>query len=100
MKDVYQQVYDLLLTIPRGKVATYGAIGRRLGINPRYVGRILHVNPNAPRVPCHRVVKSDGSLAGGYALGGNDGQRKCLEGEGVLFVCPDKVERSSMITTL
>lgn len=87
----YQSVYQLLLAIPKGKVTTYGAIGKKLGINPRFVGRILHVNPDAPRVPCHRVVKSDGRLAGGYALGGNDGQRALLIEEGVTFRAPDIV---------
>jgi len=94
--DIYQEVYDLLLTIPRGKVTSYGAIGRKLGINPRYVGRILHLNPGAPSVPCHRVIRSDCRLAGGYALGGNAGQREHLEAEGVVFVSQDRVSRDCM----
>jgi len=56
--------------IPKGKVGTYGDIAKALG-NPRssrQVGRFLHLNPHAPKVPCHRVVQSDGRL-GGYAKG-------------------------------
>lgn len=101
MRDArYQAVYDLLLTVPRGKVTTYGAIAKKLGLNPRHVGRILHVNPDAPRVPCHRVVKSDGRLAGGYALGGNEGQKKRLAEEGVVFVSDDRVSADSVLLNL
>lgn len=85
MKDLHP-VYKLLLRIPKGKVTTYGAIGKQLGLNPRHVGRILHLNKGAPKIPCHRVIKSDGSIASGYAFGGPDEQRKILESESVKFV--------------
>lgn len=96
MKPVYQQVYDILVTIPRGKVTTYGSIAKKLNINPRYVGRILHVNPHAPEVPCHRVVKSDGTFAGGYAMGGTPEQMKRLADEGV-HLAGERVVRSDII---
>lgn len=73
--------------IPRGKVTTYAGLARAIG-RPRAaraVGNALNKNPYAPKVPCHRVVASDGRL-GGYA----DGLRKkiaLLEREGV------KIER-------
>ncbi|MCS4537544.1 MAG: MGMT family protein [Thaumarchaeota archaeon] len=69
-KITASQVYSLTSMIPKGKVGTYGDIARTLG-NPRssrQVGRFLHLNPHAPKVPCHRVVHSDGRL-GGYAKG-------------------------------
>ena len=53
-----------------GKVVTYQELARALE-NPkacRAVGNAMHKNPYAPAVPCHRVVKSDGSL-GGFADG-------------------------------
>lgn len=84
MKNLHP-IYQLLLKIPKGKVTTYGAIGKKLGLNPRHVGQILHVNPDAPKVPCHRVVRHDGSLAIGYALGGLKIQKQMLEKEGVKF---------------
>lgn len=99
MKPIYQQVYDVLMTIPRGKVTTYGGIGKKLQINPRYVGRILHMNPNAPQVPCHRVVMSGGKLAGGYARGGNAGQMEILESEGVRFK-GDRVLHEYLLSSL
>ncbi len=63
-------VYDLLLKIPPGKVSTYGDLAKALG-HPsasRVIGRILGNNPNPIKVPCHRIVKSDGKL-GGYRYG-------------------------------
>ena len=63
------EVYDLLLKIPAGKVSTYGDLAKALG-NPlasRQVGRILGRNPNPIKVPCHRVVMSDGKV-GGYSM--------------------------------
>jgi len=58
------KVYGLCKQIPAGKVSTYGEIARKLRSSPRAVGQALRCNPNAPIVPCHRVVKSDGSLGG------------------------------------
>jgi len=53
--------------IPRGKVTTYGLIAKKLDTKAyRAVGNACRNNPYAPRVPCHRVVKSDGTI-GGFA---------------------------------
>ena len=62
-----QQVWELCKKIPKGKVTTYKEIGKKLGKGQVYraVGNALKKNPDAPNTPCHRVVKSDGSL-GGY----------------------------------
>lgn len=66
-----QKVYELCSKIPKGKVSTYGAIAKKLklgGLGARAVGNALNKNPYAPRVPCHRVVASDGGI-GGFASG-------------------------------
>ena len=79
------EVYDLLLKIPAGKVSTYGDLAKALG-NPlasRQVGRILGRNPSPIKVPCHRVVMSDGKI-GGYFYG-SDRKRELLEEEGISF---------------
>jgi len=89
-------VYQLLLKIPKGRVTTYGAIGKQLGLNPRHVGQILNVNKGAPKIPCHRVIKSDGTIASGYAFGGPGMQRQMLEKEGVVFQ-KNKVAKSCFI---
>lgn len=64
-----QKIYDLLLQIPKGKVTTYKALAKQVKTRGyRAVGQIVGKNPNAPEVPCHRVVRTDGGL-GGYAFG-------------------------------
>jgi len=80
-----EDVYSMLLTIPKGKVSTYGDLAKALG-NPfasRHVGRILSKNPNPIKVPCHRVVMSNGKI-GGYALG-TQKKKELLQNEGVIF---------------
>jgi O-6-methylguanine DNA methyltransferase len=84
MNKTYQEVYDALRQVPKGKVTTYGAIGRKVMINPRQVGYILHRNPEPETIPCHRVVKSDGTIASGFAFGGPDIQAAMLSQEGVV----------------
>lgn len=84
-EDARSAVFELLRYIPAGKVATYKAIARHVGIHPRQVGRILHTNTNPEIYPCHRVVHSDGRTAAGFAFGGPGKQRALLEREGVVF---------------
>ena len=63
------KVYVICKKVPKGKVTTYKAIADALGVKAyRAVGAVLHINPYAPIVPCHRVVMSDGHL-GGFARG-------------------------------
>jgi methylated-DNA-[protein]-cysteine S-methyltransferase len=59
-----KKVYALTKKVPRGKVTSYSAIAKKLGSSPRAVGQALRVNPFAPVVPCHRVVKADGTIGG------------------------------------
>lgn len=78
-----ERCYEVLRVVPRGKVTTYGAIARALGSRAfRAVGRAMNVNPYAPEVPCHRVVKSDGKI-GGFASG-SEKKIKMLQSEGVV----------------
>lgn len=64
-----EKLYNLLTQIPRGYVTTYKDLAQKLKTKGyRAVGNIVGANPNAPEVPCHRVVRSDGGL-GGYAFG-------------------------------
>jgi len=70
MKTFTEKVYSVVAKIPRGRTMTYAEVARRAG-NPRAyraVGNIMHNNPDMKRVPCHRVVRSDGDT-GGYARG-------------------------------
>lgn len=82
----FQQVYDLVQTVPAGKVTTYGAVAKALGTpDARRVGRALHANPDASKTSCHRVVFSTGKLARGYAFGGPNEQMRKLQSEGITF---------------
>jgi methylated-DNA-[protein]-cysteine S-methyltransferase len=62
-------VYAVVCKIPEGKVLTYAEVAKRVG-SPnacRAVGNALNKNYN-PKIPCHRVIRSDGSI-GGYNRG-------------------------------
>lgn len=83
-----QKIYQLVKTIPSGKVATYGQLALLAG-RPRasrIVGAALAKAPAG--LPCHRVLYRDGSLCCQQAFGGKEVQRRLLEKEGVLFL-PD-----------
>ena len=70
VSDFQKKVYKVVSTIPLGQVRSYSWVAKKIG-SPRAVravGTALKNNPFAPLVPCHRVVKSDGSL-GGYSRG-------------------------------
>lgn len=61
-----QKVYNLLKKVPKGRVTTYKILAEAIGTKAyRAVGQAMRCNPHTPIVPCHRVVKSDGSI-GGY----------------------------------
>jgi methylated-DNA-[protein]-cysteine S-methyltransferase len=82
-----ERVYALTKQIPKGKVATYGQLAMLAG-SPgaaRAVGMCMKTNQNAPIVPCHRVVASDGSLTGYSAGNGISTKYELLRKEGVLF---------------
>ncbi len=68
MPTVNEKVYSTLKKVPKGKVVSYKELARICKTSPRAIGRIMNVNKNAPKVPCHRVVNADGKL-GGYAFG-------------------------------
>ena len=77
-----QKVWAVCARVPRGKVTTYAAIARRLGTQAyRAVGNALNKNPYAPKIPCHRVVGSDGRLTG--FAGGLPKKEQLLTNEGV-----------------
>ena len=81
-----QRVYDLLLTIPKGKVITYGQIAELMGNRAwaRAVGNALHGNPDGDRYPCHKVVNSCGELSFSDAFGGIGEQKRRLEADGIV----------------
>jgi methylated-DNA-[protein]-cysteine S-methyltransferase len=70
MASFSELVWQATRRIPKGKVATYSVIAKLIKRPKavRAVGNALNKNPYAPAVPCHRVVRSDGSV-GGFASG-------------------------------
>jgi len=76
--------------IPRGEVRTYTEIAVQIGHpnSARAVANACGQNPYPPIVPCHRVVRSDGSLGGYSAEGGVETKRRLLSDEGVEFSAP------------
>jgi len=77
-----EKCYELLRQIPQGKVTTYREMASALGTKAwRAVGTAMAKNNNLIITPCHRVVRSDGSI-GQYALGTNK-KTELLENEGV-----------------
>ena len=84
---VFERIYQVVTTIPEGRVATYGKVALLAG-NPRWarvVGYALHNNPAPQVIPCHRVVNREGRVAKAFAFGGGEAQRVLLEKEGVIF---------------
>lgn len=80
-----RKIYEAVMKIPQGRVATYGQIAQMAGDKnmARAVGNALHKNPDPDRIPCYRVVNSKGELAGEFAFGGAEAQAKLLEAEGI-----------------
>lgn len=85
-----KKVYKICKKIPLGYISTYKEIAKQIGKPKAYraVGTALSINPYAPIVPCHRVVKSDGSLGGFFGSVGKKllkKKQKLLEKEGIKF---------------
>lgn len=81
MKKLKKLVFDVVKTIPKGKVTSYSEIGKVVRIHPRIVAKILASNKDTDSIPCFRVVRKDGNLSG-YVLGVEE-KIKRLKVEGV-----------------
>jgi len=77
------KVWKYLKTIPKGKVKTYKQVA--IGINrpksARAVANACGKNPYAPKIPCHRVIRTDGSLGGYTGKGGTKTKKMLLKRE-------------------
>ena len=85
--DSYEKIWETVRKIPRGKVATYGGIGRLSGLpgQARLVGYALHSLPHGFDLPWHRVINSQGKISLPKIGGHFERQRKLLAKEGVKF---------------
>ena len=85
----FRAVYEIVAQVPRGRVVSYGQIARLLG-SPRAARQAGWAMRQCPdELPWHRVVMSDGSIAGG---GWSDLRRALLEDEGVPFLPDGRVD--------
>ncbi|CAK0877648.1 unnamed protein product [Prorocentrum cordatum] len=100
-------VWRAACLVPRGCTSTYGCLARLLGHGwcPQTVGQALKRNPHAPEVPCHRIVRADGTLGGYFGGAGADDPRvrtkvRLLREEGVRLqaagAAPPRVHASCM----
>ena len=81
------KVWRYLKTIPKGKVKTYLDVAKSIG-KPRAfraVGNAVGKNPYPLKIPCHRVIRSDGSLGGYSGKGGISKKRQLLKSEKVFI---------------
>uniref|UniRef100_A0AAV1TNM7 Methylated-DNA--protein-cysteine methyltransferase n=1 Tax=Peronospora matthiolae TaxID=2874970 RepID=A0AAV1TNM7_9STRA len=95
------RVYEIISTIPAGKVSTYGGVARMLHSGPRCVGQALRKNPFAPEVPCHRVVTTSLDIGGFQGTTGEDSscvqkKRTLLAKEGVVFTTEHKIDAACL----
>lgn len=93
----YQQaILRLLAEVPKGKVVTYGDLAKEIARRDskwsphsnQAVGTTMKNNPCGPYIPCHRVIKSDGSIGNfrGGAKGAVDEKIRMLRDEGVVVI--------------
>jgi methylated-DNA-[protein]-cysteine S-methyltransferase len=81
------KVWSYLMKIPKGKLKTYAQVAKAIG-KPKAVRAVANAigkNPFPPKIPCHRVIRSDGKLGGYSAKGGIKTKKKLLKNEGFSF---------------
>ena len=92
-KDFFQNVFDIVRLIPKGRVTSYGSIAKYLGTgkSARMVGWAMNASHRAhPKIPAHRVVNSSGILTGKHHFGNPFKMQQLLEKEKIK-VKEDKV---------
>lgn len=84
-----QKIWQVVLSIPKGKVASYGQVAQMAGLGrqARYIGRALGKLPSGHQIPWYRVLRSNGQIAFPEGSEQFERQKKRLEQEGI------KVER-------
>ncbi len=73
------KVWKEIKKIPYGMTTTYNNIAKKLNLHPRQIGRICGENKLLLHIPCHRVIRSDGSLGGYSSKGGTSLKKKILK---------------------
>ena len=95
VSSFFEQVFDVVRLIPKGRVTSYGAIAAALGtkLSARMVGWAMNASHTmTPKVPAHRVVNRNGMLSGKMHFASPDQMQELLEKEGVQVVADKVVE--------
>ena len=81
------KVWKYLKKIPLGSIKTYAQVAKAIGkpLAVRAVANAVGKNPYSPQIPCHRVIRSNGSLGGYSGKGGIKTKKKLLKKEGIIF---------------
>ncbi len=89
-----QRIHATVDGIPRGRVASYGQVAKEAGLpgRARLVGRLLRELPKGSRLPWHRVLRADGTIA---VREGDSEQRRRLRKEGVTVTTEGRVDLST-----
>ena len=77
------KIWNYLKKIPKGRVKTYSQVAKAIG-KPKAIRAVANAigrNPYSPSIPCHRVIRSDGSLGGYSGKGGIKQKLKLLRSE-------------------
>jgi methylated-DNA-protein-cysteine methyltransferase related protein len=93
MNHLYSAIYDIVRLVPYGRVTSYGAIAKCLGVagGARFVGWAMNASHQVlPSVPAHRVVNRNGMLTGKHHFPQTESMQQRLEEEGILVV-DDKI---------
>jgi len=91
-RGVFAKIRETVKQIPKGRVSTYGRIAKMVGIkNVRVVGWAMRSHRD-PTIPCHRIIRKDGTLAPNFSAGGWQGQKKRLMDEGICFIVKNQVD--------
>jgi methylated-DNA-[protein]-cysteine S-methyltransferase len=79
------KVWNYLKKIPRGRLKTYSQVAKGIGkpLAVRAVANAIGKNPYPPKIPCHRVIRSDGSLGGYSGKGGIKTKNMLIKKEGI-----------------
>ena len=76
---IQKKVWQELTKIKIGKTKSYGEIAKKFKLSPRHIGKICGQNKIPLVIPCHRVIRSDGTLGGFSSPGGTKTKKKMLK---------------------
>ena len=81
------KTWNYLKKIPRGKLKRYSLLAKAIGkpLAVRAVANAIGRNPYPPKIPCHRVIRSDGTLGGYSGKGGIKKKKMLLKKEGIFL---------------